>query len=280
MELATWKKTLPVITQLDAQDARVREAFLMFRAALESGTLRAASPLPDGTWEVHAEVKQGILLGFRIGALVDMSHGGGLSFVDKDTYPARRFTAEDRVRVVPGGSSVRAGAFVAPGVVIMPPAYINVGAYVDEGVLVDSHALVGSCAQVGKRVHVSAACQIGGVIEPVGAMPVVIGDDAFLGGNTGIYEGVQVGRGAVLGSGVVLNASSAVFDVVKEQVYRASGDQPLRIPDYAVVVPGSRPASGTFAAKNGLSVSTPIIIKYRDAKTSARAALEDAIRSF
>jgi 2,3,4,5-tetrahydropyridine-2-carboxylate N-succinyltransferase len=276
MDTVAWKKVLEQVSALPPTDPAVREAFLQFRTALERGQLRAASQGATG-WEVHPEVKEGILLGFRVGALAQMD--AGLSFVDKDTYPARRFTPEDRVRVVPGGSSVRSGAYVAPGVVIMPPAYINVGAYVDEGALIDSHALVGSCAQIGKRVHVSAGCQVGGVIEPVGALPVVVEDDAFLGGNTGIYEGVQVGTGAVLGSGVILNGSSVVFDLVTGEVLRARGG-PLRIPPRAVVVMGSRPASGPMAKAHGISISTPVILKYRDEKTSARTALEDAIRGF
>ncbi|MBI5495528.1 MAG: 2,3,4,5-tetrahydropyridine-2,6-dicarboxylate N-succinyltransferase [Deltaproteobacteria bacterium] len=277
MDLATWTQTLARIRPLPPADPAVRAAFLEFRDALQRGTLRAASRGTDGAWVVHPDVKEGILLGFRAGALVQMD--AGLSYVDKDTYPARRFTPEDRVRVVPGGSAVRTGAYVAPGVVIMPPAYVNVGAYVDEGTMVDSHALVGSCAQVGRRVHLSAGCQVGGVIEPIGALPVIVGDDAFLGGNTGVYEGVQVGEGAVLGSGVVVNGSSAVFDMVRNEVYRARGGA-LRIPDGAVVVMGTRPAPGALARAHGLSIMTPLIVKYRDAKTTARAALEDAVRGF
>lgn len=279
MDLAQWKTELAALAGVEATSATARDAFTRFRSALEAGTLRAASPKEGGGWQVHPEVKEGILLGFRAGALVPMGSGSGLSFVDKDTYPARSFVPADRVRVVPGGSSVRSGAYVAPGVVVMPPAYVNVGAYVDEGALVDSHALVGSCAQVGKRVHLSAACQVGGVIEPVGALPVVVEDDAFVGGNTGLYEGVQVGARAVIGSGVVINASSVVFDVVREAVLRAR-DGVLRIPEDAVVVPGSRPAQGAFSQRHGLHISTLLIVKYRDAKTSARAALEDAIRGF
>lgn len=280
MDVAAWKDTLAGLLELAPDDRRVREGFLAFRAALERGELRAASPRADASgWDVHPAVKEGVLLGFRCGVLVEAG-GGALSFVDKDTYPARQFTVADRVRVVPGGSSVRSGAYVAPGVVIMPPAYVNVGAYIDEGSLVDSHALVGSCAQIGRRVHLSAACQVGGVIEPVGALPVVIEDDAFLGGNSGVYEGVQVGRGAVLGSGVVLNASTAVFDLVHEAEYRATATAPLRIPPRAVVVPGTRPARGAYAERLGLALAAPLIIKYRDDKTSARAALEHAIRGF
>lgn len=278
MELAQWRETLAGVNELDAADPRVSQAFAQFRAALEDGSLRAASRNADGTWTVHPEVKHGILLGFRVGRLVAEA-SGALTFVDKDTYPVRRFSVDDRVRVVPGGTAVRAGAYVAPGVVIMPPAYVNVGAYVDDSSLVDSHALVGSCAQVGKRVHLSAGCQVGGVIEPVGALPVIIEDDAFLGGNTGVYEGVQVGQAAVIGSGVVLNASSVVFDLAAQDVLRAR-DGVLRIPPRAVVVPGSRPAKGAFAQRHGLHMSTPLIVKYRDEKTSARAALEDVIRTF
>jgi 2,3,4,5-tetrahydropyridine-2-carboxylate N-succinyltransferase len=279
MNLTAWKEKLLRVKDLPPTEAAVKEAFIAFRTALETGHLRAATCSADGTWVVHPEVKEGILLGFRLGAMVVME-GAGLSFVDKETYPARRFSESDRVRVVPGGTSVRAGAYLAPGVVVMPPAYVNVGAFVDENSLVDSHALVGSCAQIGKRVHLSAGCQVGGVIEPVGAMPVIVEDDAFVGGNTGLYEGVQVGRAAVLGSGVILNASSAVFDLVREKIYRASPHAPLRIPDGAVVIPGSRPAPGAFAAAHGLSLSTPIIVKYRDERTSAKSALEQAIRGF
>jgi 2,3,4,5-tetrahydropyridine-2-carboxylate N-succinyltransferase len=279
MDLVRWRGVLDVVRPLPTEDPRVREAFLSFRDALEAGTLRAASPGAEGSWVVHPEVKEGILLGFRCGVLVG-EEAGPLSFVDKDTYPLRRFRVEDRVRVVPGGTGVRRGAYVAPGVVLMPPSYVNVGAYVGEGSMVDSHALVGSCAQVGARVHVSAGCQVGGVIEPVGALPVVVEDEALLGGNTGLYEGVQVGRGAVVGSGVILNGSTVVVDLVEEREYRATPESPLRIPPLAVVVPGSRPARGAFAASRGLHVATPLIIKYRDGKTSARAALEEAVRGF
>ena len=223
-------------------------------------------------------MKQGILLGFRLGEIVDMSAGSALSFVDKDTFPVRRFTAADRVRVVPGGSSVRSGAYVAPGVICMPPMYINAGAYVDEGSLVDSHALVGSCAQIGKRVHLSAAAQVGGVLEPVNAAPVIIEDDVLVGGNCGVYEGTQVRRRAVLGAGAILTRSTPLYDVVRGEVYRASGDQPLVVPENAVVVPGSRALGRGKAIEWGLSVYAPVIIKYRDEKTDASAALEDALR--
>jgi 2,3,4,5-tetrahydropyridine-2-carboxylate N-succinyltransferase len=254
-----------------------RAAFEAFRAELEAGRVRAAEPGPDG-WRVNAWVKQGILLGFRLGRVEDLERAGPLSFRDKDTFPPRRFGAGDGVRVVPGGTAVRAGAYVAPGVVIMPPAYVNVGAYVDEGTMVDSHALVGSCAQIGKRVHLSAAAQVGGVLEPVGALPVIVEDEVLIGGNCGVYEGTQVGRRAVLGSGVILTRSITVYDLPRGVVHRASGERPLRIPEGAVVVPGSRRLTGAFAERHGLALATPVIVKYRDDKTDAATALEEALR--
>ena len=260
---------------VDKQDAR--RVFGEFLTELSSGRVRAAEKR-DGAWQVNVWVKQGILLGFRLGEIVDMSAGSALSFVDKDTFPVRRFTPADRVRVVPGGSSVRSGAYVAPGVICMPPMYINAGAYVDEGSLVDSHALVGSCAQVGKRVHLSAAAQVGGVLEPVNAAPVIIEDDVLVGGNCGVYEGTQVRRRAVLGAGTILTRSTPLYDVVRGEVYRASGDQPLVVPENAVVVPGSRALGRSKAIEWGLSVYEPVIIKYRDEKTDASAALEDLLR--
>lgn len=250
-----------------------RSAFDAFLTALERGEVRAA--YREGTrWLVDPRVKQGILVGFRLGTLVSM---GGGSFVDKDTWPIRSFAAAERIRLVPGGSSVRRGAFVAPGVTIMPPAYINAGAYVGEGTLVDSHALVGSCAQIGARVHLSAAAQIGGVLEPVGALPVIVEDDVLVGGNVGIYEGTLVRARAVIGAGVVLTASTRVYDLVEERVIGAEGGV-LEVPEGAVVVPGSRPAGGAFAATHGLQVAMPLIVKYRDARTDARTALESALR--
>ncbi len=257
-------------------DPAARSAFSDFLAALTAGTIRAAQKC-DGRWKANVWVKQGILLGFRLGDLAEYN-GGALSFVDKDTFPARRFTPEDRVRVVPGGSSVRVGAYVAPSVICMPPMYINAGAYVDEGSLVDSHALVGSCAQIGKRVHLSAAAQIGGVLEPVNAAPVIVEDDVLVGGNCGVYEGTQVQRRAVLGAGTILTRSTPLYDVVRGEVYRASGDQPLVVPENAVVVPGSRALNRGKAAEWGLSVYAPVIIKYRDEKTDAGAALEELLR--
>ena len=255
-------------------------AFFELRGALESGALRSAEPddsLPLG-WRVNAWVKRGILLGFRLGQMVEMGSAEGLSFVDKGTYPARRFAAADGVRVVPGGSSVRSGAYVSKGVVVMPPAYVNVGAYVDEGTMVDSHALVGSCAQIGKRVHLSAAAQIGGVLEPVNASPVIIEDDVLVGGNTGVYEGTVVRSRAVLAAGTVLTRGTPVYDVVRGEIYRATAEQPLVIPSGAVVVPGSRAVTSGKGKEWGLSLATPVIVKYRDEKTELSLALEDLLR--
>jgi 2,3,4,5-tetrahydropyridine-2-carboxylate N-succinyltransferase len=262
---------------VDAETSKAaRAAFEALREGLTAGRIRAAEKR-DGQWHVNVWVKQGILLGFRLGMLQDMSGPGPLSFVDKDTFPVRRFTPEDRVRVVPGGSSARSGAYVAPGVICMPPMYINAGAYVDEGTLVDSHALVGSCAQIGKRVHLSAAAQVGGVLEPVNAVPVIIEDDVLVGGNCGVYEGTRVGRGAVLGAGTILTRSTPLFDVVRGAVYRSSADTPLIVPEDAVVVPGSRKLDRGHA-EWGLSLYAPVIIKYRDEKTDASAALEELLR--
>jgi 2,3,4,5-tetrahydropyridine-2,6-dicarboxylate N-succinyltransferase len=255
-------------------------AFFELRNALEAGELRSAEPDASSAlgWRVNAWVKRGILLGFRLGALVEMGSGEGLSFVDKATYPARRFAAADGVRVVPGGSSVRAGAFVSKGVVVMPPAYVNVGAYVDEGTMVDSHALVGSCAQIGKRVHLSAAAQIGGVLEPVNASPVIIEDDVLVGGNTGVYEGTVVRKRAVLAAGTVLTRGTPVYDLVRGEVYKATAEMPLVIPEGAVVVPGSRAINKGKGQEWGLSISAPVIVKYRDEKTELSLVLEDILR--
>jgi 2,3,4,5-tetrahydropyridine-2-carboxylate N-succinyltransferase len=263
-------------------------AFLALRSALERGEVRAVEPdaaSPTG-WRVNAWVKRGILLGFRLGRLEEMPAGEigasgpapALTFVDKHTYPARHFTAADSVRVVPGGSSVRAGAYVARGVVCMPPMYINVGAYVDEGTLVDSHALVGSCAQVGRHVHLSAAAQIGGVLEPVNASPVVIEDDVLVGGNCGVYEGTIVRKGAVLGAGTILTRGTPLFDLVNGTILRASADLPLVVPENAVVVPGARAVNKGKGQEWGLSLYAPAIVKYRDDKTDLSTALEDLLR--
>ena len=266
-----------------ASDPAAKEAFLSLRAALEAGEARAAEPdesSPTG-WRVIAWVKQGILLGFRIGVL-EASPSDGLSFVDRDTFPIRRFGAGDGVRIVPGGSSIRAGAYVARGVICVPPMYVNAGAYVDEGALVDSHALVGSCAQIGKRVHLSAAAQIGGVLEPVNASPVIIEDDVLVGGNAGVYEGTIVRKGAVLAAGTILTRGTPVFDLVNGTVLRATAEIPLVIPEKAVVVPGSRAVTKGKGHPNadawGLSLYAPVIVKYRDEKTDLSTTLEDLLR--
>ena len=258
--------------------------FADFRSALTRGEIRAAERIVDdkgqSRWIVNTWVKQGILLGFRLGELKEMSDGDVLNFIDKDTFPARRFTLADRVRVVPGGSSVREGAYVAPSVVCMPPMFINVGAYVDEGAMIDSHALVGSCAQIGKRVHLSAAAQIGGVLEPVNAAPVIIEDDVLVGGNCGVYEGTLVHARAVLGAGTILTRSTPLYDLVRGQIYRADADHPLEVPENAVVVPGSRAVTKGkgIAGEWGLSLYTPVIVKYRDEKTARGVELEDWLR--
>jgi len=264
-------------------DTDAMTAFLALRTALESGEIRSASPDPTAPtgWRVNPWVKQGILLGFRLGVLRDYP-AGELSFIDKDTYPVRHFAASDAVRIVPGGSSIRAGAYVARTVVCMPPMYINAGAWVDEGTMVDSHALVGSCAQIGKRVHLSAAAQIGGVLEPINASPVIIEDDVLCGGNTGVYEGTIVRKRAVLAPGTILTRGTPVFDLVHGTVLRATEDLPLIIPEDAVVVPGSRAVTKGKAHPNadswGLSLYAPIIVKYRDEKTTLSTTLEDLLR--
>lgn len=256
-------------------DARV--TFLQFRDALTRGEIRAAEKI-NGEWRVNIWVKQGILLGFRLGELVQMSSGERLSFVDKDTFPARKFTVADGVRVVPGGSSIRQGAYIAPSVICMPPMFINAGAYVGEGTMIDSHALVGSCAQVGKRVHLSAAAQIGGVLEPVNAAPVIIEDDVLIGGNCGVYEGTLVRSHAVLGAGTILTRSTPLYDLVRGEVYRATEEKSLEVPEGAVVVPGSRAVNKGKAAEWGISLYTPVIVKYRDEKTAKGVELEDWLR--
>lgn len=262
----------------EADKGEARAAFAELRRALGAGEVRAAEPdagTPTG-WRVNAWVKQGILLGFRFGDLVDMSDG--LPFYDKDTMPLKRPGAAAGIRIVPGGSSVRDGAFVARGVICMPPMYINIGAWVGEGTLVDSHALVGSCAQVGARVHVSAAAQIGGVIEPVGALPVVIEDDVLVGGNTGIYEGAVVKRRAVIAAGTVLTGSTPVYDLPAGRIIRPEPGQPLVVPEGAVVVPGARTVTVGAGREWGLSLATPVIVKYRDDRTDTRTELEAWIR--
>ena len=254
-----------------------RAIFLTFRDALTQGKIRAASKEGSG-WKTHEWVKRGILVGFRIGALQAFDDGSVLSFVDKETFPPRHLKVADGIRVVPGGSSIREGAYVAPSVICMPPMYINVGAYVDEGTLVDSHALVGSCAQIGKRVHLSAAAQIGGVLEPVNASPVIIEDDVLIGGNCGVYEGTQVRSRAVLGAGTILTRATPLYDLVNEKVIRAGKDEPLVVPENAVVVPGSRAVTKGKGKEWGLSLYTPVIVKYRDEKTDTSIELEHLLR--
>lgn len=248
-------------------------------SALESGDVRAAERDDDGNWRAVTWVKQGILLGFKLGTLTDMSPDDSVfRFFDKNTYPVRDLTLADSVRVVPGGSTIRRGAFVAAGVVCMPPMYVNVGAHIGTGTMVDSHALVGSCAQIGERVHLSAAAQIGGVLEPVNASPVVVENDVIVGGNCGIYEGTVVRERAVIGAGVVLTRGTPVFDLVKQTVYRGSSEKNLEIPADAVVVPGARKVTSSWAESEGLSLQTPVIVKYRDDKTDSATALEGWLR--
>lgn len=243
---------------------------------LESGEIRVAEKV-DGTWIVNTWIKEVILSGFRIGALSEMS-SGAFSFFDKDTIPARKFTLEDGVRIVPGGSSIRRGAYLGRGVIVMPPSYINIGAYIGEGTMVDSHALVGSCAQIGRRVHIAAASQIGGVLEPAGALPVIVEDNVFIGGNCGIYEGTILSEGCVLGTGVVINRSTPIFDNTTGEYIRANVQGQMIVPSGAVVVSGSRPVTKGPAAEAGIHVYTPVIVKYRTSKTDASVSLEDLLR--
>ena len=255
--------------------------FQAFKDALNAGQARAAEP--DGAaasgWRVNGWVKKGILLGFRMGAVVDMSVDPARQpFFDKATYPVKKFSVAGGVRIVPGGSSVRDGCFVGAGVTCMPPMYINAGAYVGDGTMVDSHALIGSCAQIGRDCHISAASQIGGVLEPVGALPVIVEDDVLVGGNCGVYEGTVVKKRAVLGTGTILNRSTPVYDLVRQTVHRASDDEPLVIPEEAVVVAGSRAIASGPGKDWGISLYTPVIVKYRDAKTDTKIQLEDLLR--
>lgn len=256
-------------------------AFQRFKDALNSGEARAAEPDPTAPsgWRVNGWVKKGILVGFRIGGIVDMSIDAARQpFFDKATYPVKRFTAESGVRIVPGGSSIRDGCYIGKGVTCMPPMYINAGAYVGDGAMVDSHALIGSCAQIGARCHISAASQIGGVLEPVGALPVIVEDDVLIGGNCGVYEGTVVKRRAVLGTGTILNRSTPVYDLVRGEVYSAGAEDPLVIPEGAVVVAGSRAVTRGKGGEWGISLYTPVIVKYRDEKTDAKVQLEDLLR--
>jgi 2,3,4,5-tetrahydropyridine-2,6-dicarboxylate N-succinyltransferase len=258
-----------------------RRTFEAFKSAVNRGEVRAAEPHAGSKtgWRVNSWVKKGILLGFRMGRVVDMSVDRERQpFFDKDTYPIKDVSLASQVRIVPGGSSIRDGVYVGRGVTCMPPMFINAGAYVDDGTMVDSHALIGSCAQVGRNCHISASAQIGGVLEPIGAMPVIIEDEVMVGGNCGVYEGVVVKRRAVLGSGVILNGSTAVYDLVHERIYTATDYSPLVIPEEAVVVPGSRALSHPAGQRWNLSLYTPIIVKYRDAKTNERVQLENLFR--
>ncbi|HET9784011.1 MAG TPA: 2,3,4,5-tetrahydropyridine-2,6-dicarboxylate N-succinyltransferase [Terriglobales bacterium] len=267
---------LAALADLEPEREAALAAFSALKAELNAGRARAAEPDGAGGWRANAWVKQGILLGFRLGSLEPHPSPPPFQFFDKDTLPTRELRLADNVRIVPGGSSLRDGAYLAPGVIVMPPAYINIGAYIGPGTMIDSHALVGSCAQVGARVHLSAAAQIGGVLEPIGALPVIIEDEALIGGNCGVYEGTQVGAGAVLAAGVVLTRSTPVYDLPRETVHRASADAPLGIPPGAVVVPGARAV--TRGPAWGLSLATPVIVKYRDARTAAAVELEDWLR--
>jgi 2,3,4,5-tetrahydropyridine-2,6-dicarboxylate N-succinyltransferase len=267
------------ITEPSAEQRREGLAlFGEFKGALNRGEARAASRDAGNQWIVHQWVKRGILLGFRLGALTDYSIDDNFRFFDKETYPTKRVTINDGVRIVPGGSSVRDGVYLGRGVTIMPPAYINAGAYVGDGTMVDSHALIGSCAQVGERCHISAAAQIGGVLEPVGAIPVIIEDEVLVGGNCGIYEGTIVRERAILAAGVILTGSTPIFDGVRGEVYRRNGDKPLEVPPGAVVLPGSRAITVGAAKDWGLSVYAPVIIKYRDEKTETSVKLEEFLR--
>jgi 2,3,4,5-tetrahydropyridine-2-carboxylate N-succinyltransferase len=251
--------------------------------ALERGEVRAAERDADGGWQAVAWVKRGILLGFRVGRIVDMSIGGHhgeprFAFFDKHTFPPQSLTVESGARIVPGGTAVRRGAYLSPGVVCMPPSYVNVGAWIGSGSMVDSHALVGSCAQIGERVHLSAAAQIGGVLEPVNAAPVIVEDDVLVGGNCGVYEGTVVREGAVLAAGVVLTRGTPVYDLVHERVYRGDAEHPLEIPAGAVVVPGARRVTSSWGAEQGVALQTPVIVKYRDERTDLATALEGWLR--
>jgi 2,3,4,5-tetrahydropyridine-2-carboxylate N-succinyltransferase len=268
-------KALKTYAERDRPEAVKTISLLLVE--LEKGNVRAAARDEDGVWRANTWVKEGILAAFRWGVAAEFA-SGSLSFIDKDTIPPRRFKAADGVRIVPGGSSIRRGSYLGKNVVMMPPAFVNVGAYVDDDTMIDSHALVGSCAQIGKRVHLSAAAQIGGVLEPIGNLPVVIEDDVVVGGNCGIYEGTIVRSRAVIGAGVVLTASTPVYDTVRGQIYRRTAERPLEIPFGAVVIPGTRPMKGAFAEQHGLSVATPMIVKYRDEKTDSSTALEEALR--
>ena len=264
------------LSESDRQQAR--ELFSSFKAELNTGRIRAATRRENGDWEVHSWVKRGILLGFRLGEVIDCSLSERFRYFDKETYPTRSLTLADGVRVVPGGTSIRDGVCVERGVTIMPPAFLNTGSFVGEGTMIDSHALIGSCAQIGRRCHISAAAQIGGVLEPVGALPVIIEDDVLIGGNCGVYEGTIVRERAVIAAGVTLTGATPIYDAVRGTVYRREGGRPLEVPPGAVVVPGSRQISSSPGREMGLSIYAPIIVKYRDEKTDASVQLEEFLR--
>ena len=274
------REQIEAISQRQGGDftANDRIVFEEFKRALNRGEVRAAEKTASGAWQVNSWVKQGILLGFRLGKLSDQSRDSSLKFFDKDTYPIRPTQIQENIRIVPGGSSIRDGVYIAPGVVCMPPMYVNVGAYVDEGTMIDSHALVGSCAQIGKRAHISAAAQIGGVLEPIGAVPVIIEDDVLVGGNCGVYEGTIVRERAVLATGTILTGSTPVYDLVRNEIYQRKATAPLEIPAGAVVVPGARAIKNEPGRSWGLSLYAAIIVKYRDEKTDAAVQLEDYLR--
>jgi 2,3,4,5-tetrahydropyridine-2-carboxylate N-succinyltransferase len=266
---------------VEAPKEEARQAFSALRAALSEGSVRAAEPdqASPGGWKVNTWVKRGILLGFRFGDTIDMSADHGRwPFFDKDTLPLKAVGAWSAVRIVPGGSTVRDGAWLGRGVICMPPMFVNIGAYVGDESLIDSHALVGSCAQIGSRVHLSAAAQIGGVLEPVGALPVIVEDEALIGGNCGVYEGTIVKRRAVLAAGTIITGSTPIYDLPNDRIIEPIAGQPVIVPEGAVVVPGSRPVTSGRGREWGLSLATPVIVKYRDERTSARTALESWIR--
>jgi 2,3,4,5-tetrahydropyridine-2-carboxylate N-succinyltransferase len=275
---------MPLREQIEALASRSefsaedRAVFEELKRALNRGEVRAAEKSESGKWVVNSWVKQGVLLGFRMGAITDVSSSDSFKFFDKDTYPVRPTTIDENVRIVPGGSTIRDGAYIAPGVVCMPPMFVNTGAYVDAGTMIDSHALVGSCAQIGRRVHISAAAQIGGVLEPVGAVPVIIEDDVLVGGNCGVYEGTIVRERAVLAAGTILTGSTPVYDLVRGEIFQRTGDGPLEIPAGAVVVPGARAVTTERGRDWGLSLYAAIIVKYRDEKTDTAVRLEDYLR--
>jgi 2,3,4,5-tetrahydropyridine-2-carboxylate N-succinyltransferase len=260
-----------------SETSGVQKLFSEFLQALNAGKIRIAEKVGND-WKINHWVKKGILIGFKIGKLTDISINENFVYYDKSTFPLKKISLSDNIRIVPGGSSIRDGSFVSSGVVCMPPMYINVGAYVDEETMIDSHALVGSCAQIGKRVHISAAAQIGGVLEPISARPVIIEDDVLIGGNCGIYEGTLIRQKAVIAANTILTGSTPVYDLVNEKIYRKEGNTPLEIPEGAVVIPGSRSISKGWGHQNGLSIQTPIIVKYRDSKTNKAVELEDFLR--